>query len=831
MRQSTLLFLFIGFLFHHLSGQQVSVKGQVKDAQTGEPIPFATVFFPGSKIGTNTDFEGHYVLTSEVPVDSIGVKYIGYATRIKALSNEPEQTLNFQLSEAGYSVEEVEIVADAENPAWEVMRLVIENKKQNDQRSLDAYQYESYSKVEIDVDNITEKFRNKKPVKKILAVMDSIQQIAGEDGKPILPVFISETLSDYYYLKDPEKKREDIRKTKLTGIALDDGSLVSQLVGSTFQQYNFYDSWIKVVDKDFVSPLATSWRAFYDYRLEDVNVMVDGYSCYRISFKPKREEDLAFVGTMWITEIGYALKQIDLKVGKSANLNFIEKIVVQQELEQVVEKGAWLPSRLRIIVDVGEVKDDWAGMLAKSYVSNRNFVVNDPKPFKFFRDPINVDELAMEHDEAFWQEARHDTLSSAEQYVYQIIDSARNLPIVKTYVEIADIAINGYKEFGPIELGPYLASYTNNSIEGNRFQLGFKTNEQFSRKFLVKAYGAYGAADKRFKYLGELQYLAFRKPWTIFGARITEDIEQIGIYNDFAENSALFRAASRFGDLNRPFINTLRQVWAETDVVKGIRPRLIMRSRYFTPLYDFRYSYDPQHQEPQSEFAVSEVIAETRISFREKFLQSGNTRHSLGTGGRPVITFRYTLGLPDFLQANVDYQRFDLSVDHSINVGILGRVSYLLTGGYVPDQVPYPLLENHLGNESVFYNRNSFNLMEFSEFISDRFVSLRVAHRFDGLIMNRVPLIRKLNWRLFTLADVLYGDLGQENIDLTLPPLGSNGSGGPAIQGLGSDPYVELGYGIENIFRFIKVTFLHRLTYLQEDTRDFGVKISAQFRL
>jgi len=829
-----LLVLLLASITNLLHGQSTTITGTVKDSDTGEGMPFVNVYFQNTTIGTTTDFEGNYSLTSDTPTDSLIASYIGYAQKVKVVKKGETQTINFQLSAEGTALEEIEIVyGEYENPAFEVMRNVMKNKKSNDLRKLKAFQFESYSKIEVDVDNISEKFRKKKIIQKIIHVLDSIDQIAGEDGKPILPVFISESISEYFHVSNPTRDRENILKTKLTGIGLDDGSLVSQLIGSSFQQYNFYQNWLKISSKDFISPIADSWRAFYDYELMNDGKLEDikGYKCYRITFKPKRPEDLAFTGTMWITESSYALKQIDLRIGKEANLNFIEKVQVQQELEPADTTGAWLPSKSRILIDVGEIKDDWAGMLAKFYVSNRNFVVNQPKPDKFYEERVVVDEQAMRSDDTYWQSHRHDTLTQSEQNVYAMIDTMRNLPVVKTYVEIADIAFNGYKKIGKLEVGPYVYLYNNNNVEGNRVQLGIRTNPDFSRKFIFKAYGAYGSKDRRFKYNGEIEYILSRKPWAKLGYGHYYDIDQVGIFNDNLSNNTLFNASARFGTLRRPFNHRINKLWLQADIMRGWTQRVMLRTRNFDPInngYEFFYAVPDNESIIENNFSVTELIVESRIAFKEKFIQYDNTRVSLGTKGRPIITLRATFGLPDFLSSDFSYQKFDGSIEQNVRIGLFGRMNYKLSAGYVPSQVPYPLLETHLGNESIFFNNESYNLMDFFEFVSDTYVSLRLKHGFDGFLLNRIPLMRKLKWRSFLTANVLYGSVRQENIDIIPPqhdPI-------PAFDSLGDDPYVEIGYGVENILRFIRVDFIHRLTYLDRpDARNFGVKLSVEFRL
>ena len=215
---------------------------------------------------------------------------------------------------------------------------------------------------------------------------------------------------------------------------------------------------------------------------------------------------------------------------------------------------------------------------------------------------------------------------------------------------------------------------------------------------------------------------------------------------------------------------------------------------------------------------------------KTQYIQNDNERISLGSGNSPEISLRYTHGIKGFLNSDFTVHKFNASLKQSFRMGVLGRTSYQLSGGYIPSTLPYPLLEAHLGNESIFYNENSFNLMNFFEFVSDRYASLSMIHRFEGLIINRVPLLRKLNWRLFVSGKALYGRVSDANLNLT-PDVDPFGNPVDGFQALGKDPYLELGYGIENIFRFIRVDFMHRLNYLDADATRFGVKLSAQFRL
>lgn len=818
---------------------QTKVLGVVTDAATGDPIPYAQVGIPNSGIGTVTDFNGRYQLELSQPADSLVAIVVGYVRKAKPLEGGSEITLHFQLEEE--LLEIVEVTGDKyENPAWAILRGVIENKDIHNKNQLEAYQFESYVRLEASIDNITDKFRKRKAVREVIDVIDTIAALSGEDGKPVIPVFLSESISDYYFIKNPKRSKEIIHKNKVDGIGITDGSTVSQLVGSTFQEYNFYNNIMTIANKDFISPLSDSWRLFYDYELKNNPIepyMADGHPVWEISFTPKRPQDLAFSGTMWVTDstYGYALKRIEVTVGKEANLNFVEKLKIQQELTPV--NHVWMPNKSRILVDIGEINDQWAGLLLKNYVSNRNFELDQPKPLKFYDQEIEVAETVnMDNTESYWQAHRHDSLSPESLRKYEAISEIKDIPTVRTYVDIAELLINGYQPAGKyLELGTYTHLYANNNIEGHRFRMGMRTTPDFSKRFVFQGYLAYGTLDQLFKYKASFKYLLDRTKWTVFGVSTSFDLERVGIFNADEPLSPLFAASVRFGEQLAPFHSTIHTFWTGTQITRSIRQKLTLRNRRFEPLDQFYFAYyDPERVNDQvrkRNFQVTEAVLETRIAIRETFIQNGNDRISLGTRGRPIITLRYTYGFDGLLDSDFAFHKLYASVEQYVRMGGVGRFYYKIDGGWIPSRVPYPLLETHLGNESYFYNVNSFNMMNFFEFVSDRYTSLSVIHRFDGFLLNRIPLMRKLKWRSLATAKALYGTTSQENLDL-IPDFDLAGNQIIKPDKLGNLPFVEVSYGIENIFKFLRIEALHRITYRNRTgIQRFAVKVSAQFRL
>lgn len=832
----TLLLFIITWLSASVQAQNLhTIKGRVTDATTGDAVPFANIAVKSSASGTTTDFDGFYTLTFTPPADSILITYVGYGTRSKAiLADTTQQTIDIQLTPGALQLREVKIYA-GENPAWAIMRKIVANRKNNNSENLDAYEYESYNKIQIDIDNLSEKFRNRRAVKKMTHIVDQYDDVKGDDGQTIIPIFISESVSNVYLRSDPKKKKEVINKTKISGVGLTDGSFVSQIVGSSFQQYNFYKNWLNVLEKDFISPISDSWKLYYDYYLADSISNGTNYD-YQIDFEPRQQQDLAFTGSFWIDGKTYALTQMDASVGKRANINFIEKIKIQTSYEISDDEKNWLPTKTRVLIDVDEPTKQAAGLLLKFYSSNSKYKLNQPREPKFFDTAIELKEDYMVHDSTFWTKSRPESLTKSELLSFQLVDSLKVLPVVKTYTEILNILVNGYKRIDKwdIDIGPYLFLYANNSIEGNRFRLGFKTDPGFSRKFILSGYGAYGFKDQKFKYGAGVDYIFSRKPWTMAGISYSKDLEQLGLSAETIGTNTLFAAFSRFGTLRRAYWQEDVSMYFKREIFKGVTANIQLRHRNFDPLFDFAYRSIPHlgaDSPLKNSYETTELNAEVRIARKETFLQNDNERISMGTGNSPALTLRYSKGIKNFLQGDFNYHKFSANVKQTFRFGALGRTHYDLTLGYIPSTIPYPLLYTPLGNQSVFYVENAFNLMRYFEFIADRYVTLRVEHNDGGFILNRIPAVRKLKWRLLATGRVFYGQVSKPNLALA-SSVDAQGNPAQTFNELGKKPYLEVGYGIDNILKFGRIDAVHRLTYRDNpNVTPFAVKISFWFSL
>ncbi|WP_338871878.1 DUF5686 family protein [Spirosoma sp. SC4-14] len=816
-----------------------TVTGLVTDARTGDPVPFASVALVGRKVGALADERGRYVINAKILSDSIVVSSLGYLTQRQFIDRErTSQAVDVKLVPGGKSLQEVTVRA-GENPAFRVLRQVRKNRDMNDRKRLSAYESDNYVKTQIALSHVSDRMRRNPLIKRINEAMSKHDSIIDRDGHRLLPILVSESVSRYYYRESPQRKREDVRKTRIKGVSVDDAGLSSQLLGGTnLVSQNFYDNYIPILGKDFASPIGDNWKNWYEFFLADTTQIGD-HICYEIQFDPKRKEDLVFIGKAWIDTTSFALCQIEARIGDDANLNYVRGLTIEQELEPTIDTtsgsmgtAGWIPVTLRLMADLTGVGKQSLGLRAEVVLRSSNVIVNRPHPLMFYEQPIEPSDTVATPNEAYWHMvqgtlAGSDSLNKDDLKARQIIDKLRSVPAVKTAEGIGQVLVTGFYKLGGIDIGPYPYLFAINTVEGLRTRIGFKTNDQFSRNWIFKGYLAYGTYDRRFKYGAELNYLFSRQHWTVAGVRIANDLERLGLTPELIGGNRIFYALSRFGRYRGAYRSMQKELFFRSEPVRGIMLTASLGSRTFDPIFPFHYRINPDMGDLsplRSDIYDTYWSIEARLARKEKYIMDGNDRITLGTKRAPVLTIRYTRGLKS-LGGDYNYDRLTLRAQQSLRIGPLGRMTYLLSAGFIPSVLPAPLLFPHIGNPTPLLTYNTFNRMQFYEFVSDRFVAIHVQHRFEGLLFNRLPGIRKLNWRLVVNVDALWGSMSKENQDVeTFKPL--PGGMRPIHFGAlnGATPYVEVGYGIENIFKLIRIQAIHRLTYL--DGGHNGIPIS-----
>lgn len=820
-----------------VKAQQVTIiSGRVTELNTTNGIPFANIYFKGGGVGTITDFDGNYTITTATSKDSIYVALIGYQSKAKYINKGATQVINFQLTAEALNLSTIEVHAGV-NPALRIIKKAITNKSIYNRENLNSVQYLSYTKQEADIDNISERLRKRKFLRPIINMWDNLDTLVGGENKANLPVMMSEVIADIYTLKDAKNKHEFVNAVKIKFVGMKDGSGVTQLTGTDFQSYNFCNNNVPIQGKDFLSPIADNALLFYNYYLVD-SVTIDSIKCYVINCSPRNKKDLAYKGTLWITDSSFAIKQLDLEITKDVNFNLVDRVRIQQKLIPT-EAQAWVPFQTRVMIDYTKLTKKMVSMVLRTYNCNRYYVVNKPKEDNFYETRITFAEDAIIKDTLYWQNNRPEQLTPLEIQSSHMIDTIRKIPFVKRGVNLLYFFFSGYKNIGPIDFGHYMNLYAYNAYEGTKIRLGFRTNSKFSNTWIIRGYGAYGFRDNGFKYNLQLERILTRFPWSKAGIQYREDISQVGTSFDYSSTINLGQPpntlVSIFSDINstsKLVYKKTARVWYEKDFDAGFNVKLTMHNTRTKPLFPVVFG-DPFNIFQTRNYSITEILIDTKYSAKERFIQNGTERISFGNNKSPIVTFNYTIGIKHLFNGDFDYHKINISISNRFRMAILGYSQVVLKTGKVFSKIPYTLLEIPRGNQTYFYGNNLFNKMSYLEFVSDQYVKLFWQHHFNGLLFNRIPLIKRLNLREVIGANSVYGTLSTRN------KIFNNNNNFTVMT---SVPYVEYSVGIENIFKIIRIDYIYRLTYnstfyknnyekmnLGESITNWGIKVGLQF--
>ena len=809
---SLFLLLFI-FVVSTTKAQKTIVRGKIIDAETKEALPFVNLSFKDSKVGTSTNIDGNYSIETYYPTDTLFATFVGYEKQGKRVQKDKTQILNFELSAGeGIQLKEVEIRYQG-NPAHDILRRVWRNKEANNREKYDYYNYEVYNKVEFDLNNITENFKNRRVFKQFQFIFDYIDSTSEE--KHFLPMFMTESLSDIYYRRSPKAEKEYIKASQISGTS---NESVTKFLGDMYQKVNVYDNNINVFGKSFISPISTSGLLYYRYYLKD-SLMVGNQYCYEIDFISRYKQEPVFEGTMWVNDTTYAIKKIEARINEGANINFVNGFKVKQEYKKI-DGIYWMLYKDELIVDF-QLEKNVMGFYGRKYTSYKNIEVNVPKNKKYYEgiEDVKLLDGANERNNDFWEEARHDSLTAIQKGIYEMVDSVKNVPAFRTITDIIELVFTGYHQFGKIELGPYFKTYSYNEVEGHRFRIGGRTSNDFSKRLMLNTYLAYGTRDKEFKYGGGFWYKLNGNPRRFVGFQYNRDVEQLGqSRNAFSEDNILSSILRRNPNDKLTDVESYEATY-EHEWFNGLSSTLFTRKVNMRPLGSLEYLHfnpDPYiGLEHGDLIQTSEISLFTRFAYKEKYIEGEFNRVSLGSK-YPILELQATFGLKGVLDGGYDYTKLEVALSDKINVGILGHTKYKLTAGKYFGTLPYPLLEIHKGNETYFYDQQAFNLMNFFEFISDEYATALITHHFDGFFLNKIPLMRKLKWREVVSLRAVAGDLDNRHRgEMVLP-----------VNVFKLDhPYTEVAVGIENIFKILRFDAMWRLNYLDHpDIAKFGIR-------
>jgi hypothetical protein len=687
---------------------------------------------------------------------------------------------------------------------------------------------------------VSDKLKKNKLLSKYAFVLNNADTTKVK-GKALVPVYLEENLSSNYFRKDPRKNKTVVEgERKVNFGEYVDSNGVSAYLKRLYEDIDVYDNNISVFTNQFLSPIADMAPSFYMFFIRDTVTDETGHKLVKMYFTPRNTNDFLFRGIMFITlDTNYAVQKLNMTVSPNINLNFVRGLNINQEFEKNPADGKYHLLKSDVLTELSLTKGKTKSIFGERSVSYKNYKINQPRDEAFYKGASTITSInPAQYSDSFWTARRHDTLTLAESRVYNNIDSLKNMPSFKRLMDVATIFIAGYKSFGKFEMGPASTFYSWNPVEGFRLRLGGRTTPNLSKRLYFETYGAYGFKDKKWKGFASFTYSLNNKsvysfPLNYIRASAQRETKIPGQELQFVQEDNLLLSFKR-GKNDKWLYNDIYRLDYVHELANHFSYSIGYKNWKQTPAGAIEYIDDSEGTAIKvPNLTTSELSLQLRWAPNEQFYQGKIYRIPI-INRYPIFTFRYSRGIKGLLGGEYNYNQFNLRAEKRVFLSQLGYSDVVLEGGYITGRLPYPLLSIHRANQTYAYQLNSYNLMNFLEFVSDRYASVNIDHDFNGFIFNRIPLINKLNLREIVSAKVLYGGVRPENDpahhDPALYKFPVDENGQTTTFTLNRGPYVEGSIGVSNIFKLLRLDLVKRFTYLDHpNVAEWGIRGRVKF--
>ncbi len=833
---SVLLFLIGSVSF---AQNMTTIHGVVRDSVTRQPIPFVTVQFEGTTIGSFSDEEGEFKLSNRNNTTAVSISFLGYETY--KLKIPPGRTTHkdILLKSESRQLEEIVVRPQKEkyskrnNPAIELISKVIANKYKNSITSQDYYQYEGYDRIFFAINE----FDSTKQAFKRYKFLPKYADTSIIDNKSILPFSVRETISENYYRKDPKSNKQVVKAYNLAGIdQVVDTEGIDAIVKEVFKDINISDNNINMLFHDFIGPLnENSAIDFYRWYLSDT-VDIANKRYVKLDFAPFNSRDVGFTGSLYIsTDSSYAVKRVLLRAPKKININFVEELVIQQDFEQV-EHNLWVPQEQRMAIDIKMLE------AFKFYVEKRrifsNFVFNQAiDPIHELSAPIAYEKDYAVRSKSYWMEER--LKNNWKDYrMDQLVEDMKSVFLFKVFFNVGNVVSTGYipltkdENKNKLDIGTIPTFFSYNSVEGGRFRLTLATTKNLHPHLFLYGYGAYGLHDRKFKYYGEATW-AFNKvknhkdeyPKSNLTIAYKYDMNSLGQRFTQAERDNILMSLRSISNEKMTY-NRQTQIAYEKEYYNGFSFKLSGQTFDEKPAGSLLFEKidDNGDTYPVSNIKTTESTLALRYAPNEKFFQQKRKRHAMPSK-KFIVNLSHTSSWKGFLDGQYDYNKISSSVRKDFWIAPYGKFITSVQFEKVWGQAPFPFLITPSANNSYTIQNGNFYMIEPLEFVHDIQASWEIYYHMGGWLFNRIPLLKGLKWREIIGFRGFYGELAQRNNplynkDVLVFPQRTYTT-------RNKTPYMEYNIGIENIFRLFRIDYVRRVNYLNHpDVDKDGFRIS-----
>lgn len=812
--------------------QDITLKGIVTDSITGEGLPYASLILEGTTVGTATDGEGYFSFTVPAANKLLTVSYLGYDTKEIDITSGKTTNLNIQLLPTGIALNDIvvkpgkEKYSKKENPAVELVRQLIALRKDNDPYDHDYFQYDRYESMIFAMNEYEPKPKKNGKDGKFDFLVDFIDTL--EVGTTILPVSEKEKIETVYYRKSLKSEKRLVKGNQSSGIDevfSRDG--VQQFLSEAFREVDIFRNDIPLFLQRFVSPLSTIGPDYYKYYLLDT-LSVNGQPCVDLGFVPFNSETWGFTGHLYVTlDSTFFIQKAVLNVPKNINLNFVSQMTIEQTFERT-------PDNTRIITkdDISvhfKLNEKSKGMYARrmNIYSNHSFSEPDAGEILIFKEsaPVITLKEAYRQPDEFWTSIRpEEAVRKNPNSVGQLMVRLRSVPAFYITEKVLTTLISGYipTHRDPLkskfEFGPINSTFNGNAIEGARFRVGGTTTTAFSKRLFFDGYMAYGTKDEKLKYDALVEYSfndrkEFRKEYPVNSIRFEYiyDINKLGQNYMYTGKDNMMLAIKRQKDTRATYLRQAELAYYH-EHYNGIAYGAVVRNfrEYATTYAEFNRINTDDTLTPLDHYDMTQLEVKFRYAKNEKFYQTRNTRIPI-TFDALIFNFNHVMAQKDFLGSSYNYHRTDIGMQKRFWFSVFGYLDIITKAGKVWTPVPYPLLILPNANITYTIQPETYTNMNVMEFINDEYASWDLTYYMNGNLLNRLPVIKKLQWREVFCFRGLWGNLTEKNNPIT-------GASGLYLfpnnsYTMGKPPYMEASVGIENIFKFLRIDYTWRLNY------------------
>ena len=830
-----------------------SASGIVKDSITGEPLPFVSVYFDGSTIGAMTDDNGTFTLQNNQGYTKLAAASLGYDTKFIDLKpGKKNDNLEVLLKPTAFEISEVVVKPKREkytrkdNPAVELIKKVIAHKNDNRIEAKPEYQTEVYEKLSLSLDNFNPNLDKNKFLKKFKFIKNYLDT-SEFNGKPILTVSVRENLSDFYYRKSPKAEKTIVRAKRMQGIdkTLDDGGGITSNLEEIFKSINIFDNNIPILLNRFVSPLSSTLATtYYHYYIMDT-LDVGGDKCVDLAFVPANSESYGFTGRLYITLDGnYAVKKVLLNTPANINLNWVDKLRIEQEFKQMPD-STWVLDQENTFVNFYVVKGTqqlYAHQL-RNY-DNYNFNVQNADSVFGLLGALHVLPEATAQPDTFWTHNRPIPLKEKEDALKDLLGQLRKVPAFNAIIKTAEILITGYiptandKKVTKFDFGPMNTTFSANHLEGFRMRVGGMTTANLNPYWFASGYLAYGTNDRKIKYNLKLTH-SFTKKEYHEGENPVNNlsfIQEYDVYTPgqdvlFTSNDNIFVAWKVGEPVTKMQYIRKSVLQYEKEWLNGLTWKSWIMNQNNEAAGTLQYIKRDESGNLYhiKDFTTSEIGTQLRFAPGERAYNGRSGKESVFNLSKdaPVFKLSHQLGIKGVLGGDYNYNHTEISAEKRIWLSSFGHIDAQVKAGKVWDKVPFPLLILPNTNQSITIQPEAFHMMNALEFVTDQYVSFNATYYLKGWILNRIPGIKWLRLREVLSFNMIYGGLTDKNNPTLTPGLFLLPDG---TQPLGSTPYMECSVGLENIFKILRIDYYRRLTYLDHpDIKKGGIRIALRF--